>query len=299
MSLPEPLDPQPDPSASQPLPDHGRADWLCGPEEGLAAEMARRSRESGELKAPQLTRPVAPPPSEPASPTPLSAAPSGPEAPKRFGAVTPDAASDFHAGSGMTWEPAANSVPAVRRPAQRPAPAREPQRDFPMDDAEERTRVSAAAFAAATQDAEFAARPHEVIAPEAFNVTTVAMPWWLQAPHVLRTDRRLQALVGAVLVVLLAIAFWPRGERPESLGNLSRHAERFDGRAVKTGGRVGEIFQVGGGYAFYLHQGRDTLVVFTRSRVPHRGEKLTLVGDMSTGFLDGQAHAALFETPQP
>ena len=68
---------------------------------------------------------------------------------------------------------------------------------------------------------------------------------------------------------------------------------------MKVSGRIGETFEVGGGHAFYLHQGRDTLVVFTRSRTPRRGQKVTLVGTVSTGYLNGQSGTALFEASQP
>lgn len=307
MSLPEPIEPQDDEPSVSPKPaEDARADWLCGPEEGLAAEMDRRAQESRIMQAPPLLRAVPPPVThEPdlsvQAPIGLPLPPSPPAAnPRRFGAVTSDSeGSDFQSGPAMMWEPGANSVPAVRRPAPRAVPVPEPRRDFPMDDAEERARVSAEAFAAAVQAAELSGRPHEVVAPESFNVTVVPMPWWMQVQHALNTDRRLQVLVGCVAVVLLTIAFWPRGEQPQTLGNLRRHPEQFDGHSVKVGGRVGEIFPVGGGYAFYLHQGRDTLVVFTRSRTPRRGENVTLVGSMSTGFLDGQPHAALFESQVP
>jgi hypothetical protein len=53
---------------------------------------------------------------------------------------------------------------------------------------------------------------------------------------------------------------------------------------------------VGGGYAFYLRQGREDIVVFTRSRVPVRREELTIEGSISNGVLDGKTRQALFET---
>jgi len=64
---------------------------------------------------------------------------------------------------------------------------------------------------------------------------------------------------------------------------------------VAVSGRVGETFPVGGGYAFYLHQGRDTIVVFTRSRVPTFRQRVQIVGSVSTGFLEGVPRAAIFE----
>ena len=96
--------------------------------------------------------------------------------------------------------------------------------------------------------------------------------------------------------MLATIAFWPRGERPVSLGEIARTPEHFNGQSVQVHGKVGEVFPVGGGFAFYLQQAKDTLVVFTRVRQPRRGEKLKLYGTMSTGFLDGQSHSALFES---
>jgi hypothetical protein len=93
------------------------------------------------------------------------------------------------------------------------------------------------------------------------------------------------------------LVFWPRSEIGISVRDIQRNASQYDGRHVKVEGRVGEVFTVGGGYAFYLHQGRDTLVVFTRSRVPHEREHVAVKGQISTGFLDGLPRQALFETP--
>ncbi|MBI5170327.1 MAG: hypothetical protein HZA61_12635 [Candidatus Eisenbacteria bacterium] len=322
-SHPEPLEPQREPLPPPPAND-GRADWLCGPDEGLEAELQRKARESAEMKRPQLNRPtilrvdpaaaasaeVPAPPSGPVLRRPgagegASAAPAPPSSasPKRFGSVDADAApSDFHTGPGMIWEPGANSVPAIRQ-ASRPAP-RAPipipsRRDFPMDDAEERARAREQANAAAAAAAEFEARPHDVVNPEAFDVQAVPMPWWMQVPHALRTDRRIQLMAAGGLLVLATIALWPRGERPLSLGDIRRRPDHMNGQNVQVSGKVGEVFPVGGGYAFYLHQGKDTLVVFTRSREPRRGQKVTLEGTMSVGFLDGQTHSALFESATP
>lgn len=320
-ALPEPLEPRRDPLPPPPAND-GRADWLCGPDEGLEAEIARKERESAEMKRPTLLRPQAlrpegapapesgeaeaPPPAGPTLRRPGSLAPAAPpatDAPKRFGAVDADATgSDFHTGPGMIWEPGTNSVPAIRqgtRPSPRapiPLPSR---RDFPMDDAEERARAREQANLAAAAAAEFESRPHDVVAPEAFDVQAVPMPWWMQFPHALRTDRRIQLMTAGGLLILMTIAFWPRGEQPVGLHDISRNPDKFNGQTVEVNGKVGEVFPVGGGYAFYLHQGKDTLVVFTRVREPRRGQKLTLSGTMSVGFLDGQTHSALFESATP
>ena len=90
--------------------------------------------------------------------------------------------------------------------------------------------------------------------------------------------------------------FHPKEEQTVSIGAIHRHPERFDGRPVKVKGRVGEVYQVGGGYAFHLMQGREDLVVFTRSRVPVRREEVIIEGSISNGVLDGKTRQALFET---
>jgi len=315
----------PKPPASSP------ADWLVGPEEGLAAEMERSESRSAAIQRPTLLRPAAPgepPAPAPVAPRPLapslpspaplplasapqpptSSAPVAPIAPaapapparRAPGAVSaqPEDDDGFVRGpGGMTWEPGARSVPSLRRDTAGPfAPVPEPTHDFPMDDAEERAHASAAAMAAMAASAAEAARPHTVVTPEVFEVTTVTMPWWMQAVHTVRADRRVQILLGVVVVVLVTIGLWPRGEQPVSIANLRKHADRFDGAEVKVAGRVGQVFRVGGGYAYYLQDGRDTLVVFTRGREPRERQRVNVHGTMSTGYLDGQATVALFES---
>jgi hypothetical protein len=80
------------------------------------------------------------------------------------------------------------------------------------------------------------------------------------------------------------------------VSRLRRHSERYDGAAVQVAGRVGQVFRVGGGYAFYLIDRGDTLVVFTRSRVPVERQHVHVSGTMSNGSLDGQPTLALFES---
>lgn len=100
----------------------------------------------------------------------------------------------------------------------------------------------------------------------------------------------------AVIAVVALMMFRPREEQTARIAAIRNHPERFDGRPVKVKGRVGEVFEVGGGYAFHLYQGRDEIVVFTRSRVPVRREEVTIAGSISTGMLDGKPRQALFET---
>ena len=165
-----------------------------------------------------------------------------------------------------------------------------------MDDAEERARADAQAAAAAAAAAEAAQRPHDVVAPREFEIRAVALPWWMRLGDLLRTSRRLQLGALAAGLALLLVAAWPRGEHTLSLGTLRTHAAQYDGQLVRVSGRVGEVFQVGAGYAFYLHQGHDTLVVFSRTREPQTDQHLVLNGTVSTGYLDGMPRTALFES---
>jgi len=119
----------------------------------------------------------------------------------------------------------------------------------------------------------------------------------LQAALALLSSPRVRLVAVVVVLSVVAIVLRPKGKDDTiSISAIRHHPERFDGRAVKIKGRVGEVFVVGGGYAFYLHQGRDTMVVFSRSRVPVRREEVTIAGSISNGILDGKSRQALFET---
>ena len=92
------------------------------------------------------------------------------------------------------------------------------------------------------------------------------------------------------------LAMWPRGERPMSIARLHQQAGNVDGVSVLVSGRVDQVFNVGGGYAYYLLDRHDTLVVFTRGARPHERSHVSVRGTMSTGYLDGQPTLALFES---
>lgn len=301
MGMAEPLEPESDPTPAPSLravPEPVRADWLVGAEEGIEAELKRKvDAEAAPRPVPKLFRPGA---TEGMDAVPAPAPAAVPKLSRAAGAVSPDLdAPEFSQGSALSWSPGANSVPAIRRePARSTMPA-EPTRDFPMDDAEERARTKERAAMIAEVAAETLGRPHDVVDPEAFNVPAPVLPWWMQATETLRTDRRLQILAGLGVLVLLTIAFYPRGERGVSLADLKKRPDHFDGQDVKIKGKVGEVYSVGGGYAFYLHQGRDTMVVFTRVRTPKTRDVLQITGHVSTGYLDGQPRLALFESNAP
>jgi hypothetical protein len=181
------------------------------------------------------------------------------------------------------WAPAASSVPVMRIPLPSgppPAPASQapPVRPVPLP-------VPVMPTASAAPDVPAAPPLHE--------------PAWLVTLDAVRSSRPLQigAVLAAACVIGLAGFLWPRGVGTIPLGRMRRDPARFDGATVVVRGRVGDdVFTVGNGWAFYLMQGRDTIVAFTRSRSPSPHEVVTLKGQVSTGFLDGMARQALFET---
>ncbi len=186
--------------------------------------------------------------------------------------------------SAVAWSAAASSIPRLRVvPA---AVTRPPETDDAWAD-----HAGAGAF------------PDDLAPPApapAGPVGPAPLPplhesWWVVALDELRSNIRVQILVGLVLAGAAAALFWPRSEPSVSLSRIRRHVSEFDGRRVTLHGRVGEVFPVGSGYTFYLFQGRDTMVVFTRSRVPIERQTVAVKGTINTGYLDGVARQTLFE----
>ncbi len=102
-----------------------------------------------------------------------------------------------------------------------------------------------------------------------------------------------------LLLVLGLVAFLgARAVRDhgESIAHIRHDPARYDGASVTVRGRVGEVFAMGGSWAYYLHQGRDTIVVFTRSSAPSTKGTISVHGSVSVGYLDGQPRPALFES---
>jgi hypothetical protein len=265
-----------------------RPDWLVGPDEGARSEQQRLSKDTPEEPAAPLRlvksgegvveRERSEPPPGQMLPSAKPAAPGAPPAPAR----------------PVPWTAAASSVPRLRlEPAPPPAPARAragaPAKGDDEEENEASARLDAIAFPDDAPATPVAARPGPTLAP-------LREAWWLIALEELRSNRRTQILVAVALVgALAAWIFWPQGQRGTDLANIRQHPDKFDSHIVRVSGRVGEVFNVGSGYAFYLHQGRDTIVVFTRSRVPVPRSNVTVVAAVSTGFLDGAPRQALFE----
>lgn len=291
----EPDDPDAKPDPAAPKPVIERADWLVGADDGIISDRSREETIANlPLEIPRLVRPVDPDADRPASsrvPLPFRTPSSVPATPAAPAAPSPTMPS---------WTPGTSSVPMVRRSPAPPAasvggPIPELSRDFPMDDAEERARVAAQLAEQQAREAAIAARPHEVVKPQEFEIPAVPLPWWSSVPELIKTDRRVH--IGAlVLVVLLAVvAFWPRSEKTISVAHLKEHPARYADQQVRVGGRVAEVFPVGGSVAYTLVQGRDTIVVFSRVRTPKPREKVIVVGTLSTGYLGGETRTAIFE----
>jgi hypothetical protein len=282
-------------SREVPRPQVERADWLVGAEDGIAAETARAAQQPEVLReAPRLVKPTDPDAGRPRPNSQFMISP----VPSRPGGVAPPPAAVKPALP--SWDPGHSSVPTLRHApvpgeARPSSPIPELTRDFPMDDAEERARVSARLAEQQAHEAAVAARPHEVVAPQEFDIPTLPVPWWAQVPQLMRTDRRIQLALLSVVLVIAVMAFWPRAEKTVSIGHLKQHAERYADTEVRVGGRVSEVFAVGGSWAYTLVQGRDTIVVFSRTRRPEPRTNIVVIGTLSNGYLDGQSRAAIFE----
>ena len=235
-----------------------RPDWLTRVEGSEVEEyVPRKQRAAGPGPLP----PAAGPPADPPAARPPAADPPAFEPP-------------------AIETPAPAARPAVARPA-----ARRPVPDSPPDDSWE----------GAVERVEL----HDED-PPGFVVTSRSGGFDVGALQSrvtgIVTSKPFLILVLAVVAVMAVMMFRPREEQTTSIAAIRRHPERFEGRPVQVSGRVGEVFTVGGGYAFHLHQGRENIVVFTRSRVPVRSEKVTVTGSLSIGTLDGKPRHALFET---
>ncbi len=307
-----------------------RPDWLVGADDGVEAELERTARErEAPTSGPTLNRP-APASEDPARPAggplrlvpggkPAAAAPKAPEKPVAWTAaasslptlrVVSGGPSATPAGRETRGAPEARtSVDARFAPENRPAPDARMSVDarFTPDARFAPVARTAPPPARANDLDEDAGFPDDAGPAPPAPVARAATPavrvaprreaWWLIAIDALREDRKVQILAGLVVLLIAVIVFWPRSESTVALSEIHRHPQAWNAKSVRVSGRVGEVFQVGGGYAFYLHQGRDTLVVFTRSRTPQTNDHLSISGTISTGWLDGLPREALFEGP--
>ena len=120
-------------------------------------------------------------------------------------------------------------------------------------------------------------------------------PWWELLLARARTPFGLLVMgAGGIAIVVVMLLSRPK-DTSVPLSKIRHDAARYDGQQVTVRGKVGEVYPVGGGYSFYLLRGRDTIVVFTRSRTPVSDQQVSVTGVVSTGALNGEVRQALLE----
>ncbi len=239
---------------------------------------------------------------DPASPARVPFPPPSLELERLEDATTADAShpgpdEEGEAGGPVAWKAAASSVPRLR---QKPAASTDP--------------AAADSFPGFTQDALPSRNPAPSIEREARSLLGVpdedplpdAMPlaadlplWQIWLERVASLPRPVLLATGAALLVVVAATFFllPRDGAPVSLARLRQQPEAFDGRTVRVRGKAGETFSIGGSYVFSLCQGRDTIVVYSRTRRPSPHQDVQASGTVSIGYLDGVPRVALLEDP--
>jgi hypothetical protein len=120
---------------------------------------------------------------------------------------------------------------------------------------------------------------------------------WLERVRALPMPLVLGAGAVLALALVLFFALRPADQATVSLARIRQHPEAYDGQVVAVSGRAGEAFSIGGSYVFNLCQGRDTIVVYSRTRRPSPREHVKTTGTVSIGYLDGVARVALLEEP--
>lgn len=120
---------------------------------------------------------------------------------------------------------------------------------------------------------------------------------WIEKIRTLaNANPKIAAIVlAAVSLITAGIYFMTRTEKTTSLAFVREQAASLDGQTVTVEGKIGEVYQMGSSYAYLLHQGRDTVVIYTRTSHPIPGERVVISGSVSTGFLDGVPRVAIFQ----
>jgi hypothetical protein len=288
-------EPAPPPPASRAKPD-----WLVGAEEGVASEWTRTGGEKPERPVQlRLIRPEDVTPPEERSDESAAARRRlqlmGPD--DNIGLSRPDGKSLPQAGTvrrrPTAWTAAASSVPTLRRTA----PTMPEPKFNRLEDGDPEKLMSRPQDGIGGKDKEDVDADEPLARPPAPSVHLAPLKEspWVVAFDALLHNTKLQIGIGAVVVALLAWTFWPRGESSVSVSSILHHPEKYDGQMVRISGKIGDVYPIAGGYTFYLLAGRDTMVVFSRTRVPVTDQHVSIRGTISTGYLDGVARQALFE----
>ena len=103
-----------------------------------------------------------------------------------------------------------------------------------------------------------------------------------------------------VLVTVTAVGMWTARAFKEpsvAIKRIHKYPAEFEGRTVVIRGKVGDVFKVGGSYAYFLMQNRDTIVVYTHGVRPNAHSTASVHGSVSIGYLDGSPRPVLWESP--
>ena len=297
MSGTEPASPHEpaDPRASREDAPNRRPDWLMGSDEGAsrAGEDAAPSRRDVLGRAPQ-------PRGERQETPRLDLVNDGP------GSSSPAPGLSVVVPAPNTgpvaWKAAASSVPRLReQPAAMPADADADEESFPgfaQDGVLQKHGASAGAARPETTGETLEAPSHDGTLAEELTALDHDPGFLIDWMDRLRFMRHPIALaVGAVLVCSAVGAHFLLGHDSSgvSLAQIRQQPEAFEGRPVLVAGRAGEAFAIGGSYVFDLYQGRDTIVVYSRSRRPGLHEDVKVRGNVSIGYLDGAPRITVFE----
>ena len=239
-------------------------------------------------RVPDAPRAVPHPPARPATD---AASPPPPPPPQ----VAPPA--DKAGDPPAPWKAAASSVPKLRQQpvSHEPAATEGSFQGFAQDEMPTRGPAMISepprpdAEAGLDDDLGVPARPLAVV-PPVWEV-------WLERLRALPPAVAFGGCAVLLLAVVLAFVLRPGEQGSVSLSRIRQHPEAFDGRRVAVRGRAGETFSIGGNYVFNLRQGRDTIVVYSRTRRPSLHEDVRATGTVSIGYLDGAPRVALFEEP--
>jgi hypothetical protein len=300
MSHPAHEHPDDDRSARHPAQDdEARPEWLVSSDQGAEDERRAAAERHDADQGLRLTT------SQDLSTAVPIERPKLPERPEGGAKQSED-----HSKGPKTWAAAASSVPKMKVVASASSgtsamvrPTVDPRARSAAPDFDEKPRVLRAVPPSDLDDESEAdggfpdaTGPH---APVAAPPRHLDEPLWVIALDALRSNRKVQLLVALLIVLpLVAWILWPRNEPGVSIHALRREPARWDGQMVRLNGRVGEVFHVGAGWAYNLHQGRDTIVVFTRGARPRTRDKISVAGSVSTGYLDGQPRQAIFAEPE-
>jgi hypothetical protein len=283
MALPISDDTPPDlPAKRKPA----RPDWLVGANEGLEAEIAR-SEEQEKSAPPALGR-------KDQGPTPGRL----PDMDEAHGPIIPHPVRPVELPGGFSADVGGISAAPGYLPGELESGPPAPRAAAGYEAAVERTPPPPARPAYIMEPHPIHEAKFPLGAPAVEPKITIRPTLRQQLTRVGKLLRPALPWVAGALVSGFAVMFLLRaiGVGTTSVRSILKNPGRWDGQAVRVRGRVGDdVFPLGAGSSFYLLQGRDTLVVFSRSRVPTVHEPLEIPGIVSSGVLNGTLRPALLE----